>query len=377
MYLCGKKNYDRVDTYPLTDGVMKANLSYAVLPTFLFAYFLLFTLTTNVAHAQATMGLQMRPAVIEEKVEPGEVRSFTIQVTNVADEEKTLYLSSQDIVNIDSGGVPIFAAENETTPYELSSWVVLPTSIIVLRGGETRDVTFTVRVPKDATPGSHFGGIFFEAKPQQGQETGAAVGARVGTVMNLLTAGDITEDVIVREFSTEKFIYDSPPILFGMNIENRGNVLARPHGAIEIVDMFGKKVGTVEVNATGAAVFPQGTRQYSEEWDTEGLVFGRYSATLNIVYGEEERRTVIRSTSFWVLPLKPTLIVLGSILAGILLVYMLVRSYIRRKLKEMGVQNTTMYPHKYKNGVSKLAFVAAGIALVGIVLLILIFALFA
>ncbi len=326
---------------------------------------------------QATLGLQMRPAVIEEKVEPGETRSFTISVTNIASDEKTLYLSAQDIIGIDAGGVPEFAEEGEKTPYELSSWIGLPTSIIVLEGGETRDITFTVRVPGDASPGSHFGGIFFEAKPQQGQDTGAAIGAKVGTVLSLLTAGDLSEEVILREFSTERFIYDSPPIGFKMNIENRGNVLARPHGAIEVSDMFGKKVATVEVNATGAAVFPQGTREYAESWDTDGLVLGRYTATLNIVYGEEERRTVIRSTSFWVLPMKPTLITLGSILGIILLMYFLVRTYIRRRLRDMGVTDTKAYSQRYNRGISRLAFIAAGIALLGIVLLGAIFVLFA
>lgn len=348
----------------------------AILPgTVLLGIALLLPIST--ASAQSAMGLQMRPAVIEEKVDPGETRSFTIQVTNIAEEEKTLYLSALDIVGIDAGGVPAFAEEGEKTPYELSAWIGLPTDIIVLRSAETRDITFTVRVPRDASPGSHFGGIFFESKPSQGQDTGTAIGARVGTVVSLLVAGDITEEVILREFSTERFIYDAPPVGFKMNIENRGNVLARPHGAIEITDMFGKKVATVEVNATGAAVFPQGTREYAESWDTEGLVLGRYTATLNVVYGEEERRTVIRSTSFWVLPLKPTLITLGSILGVILLLYFLVRTYIRRKLRDMGVTDTKAYSQRYNRGISRLTFIAAGIALLGIVLLGAIFLLFA
>lgn len=329
------------------------------------------------AHAQVTQGLQMQPAIIEDKVNPGDIYRFTVKVTNIADDEKTLYLSAQDITGIDSGGVPEFAEEGERTPYEISSWITLPDDIIVLGSEASRDVTFTVRVPADATPGSHFGGVFFESKPQQTDTTGAAVGARVGTVINLRIAGDITEEVVLREFSTDRFLYDAPPVEFTMNIENRGNTLARPHGGIEITDMFGKKVATVEVNNAGAAVFPGGEREYAATWEQEGLVFGRYNALLNIVYGDEGRQTVVRPTSFWVLPLKPVSIALGAILGSILLLYLLVKRHITRRLRQMGASDTAIHAQRYNKGMSRLAFVAVGIACLGVIILVLLFTMFA
>lgn len=319
----------------------------------------------------------MKPATIEDKVNPGDIYRFTISVTNLAPEEKTLYLSAQDITGIDGGGVPTFAEEGEKTPYELSSWVTLPESVMVLRSGEERDVTFTVRVPADASPGSHFGGVFFESKPQQTDTTGAAVGARVGTVINLRIAGDIVEEVILREFSTDRFIYSAPPVGFMTKIENRGNTLARPQGGIEITDMFGKKVATVPVNESGAAVFPDSDREYTATWEQDGLVFGRYSALLNIVYGDEGRKTVVRPTSFWVLPLKPVLTVLGTLLGIIILSYLLVKRHIRNQLRRMGATDTALYAQRYNKGFSRLAFVAVGIAGLGIVLLVLLFTMFA
>jgi hypothetical protein len=43
----------------------------------------------------------------------------------------------------------------------------------------------------------------------------------------------------------------------------------------------------------------------------------------------------------------------------------------------MGVSDTKTYPQRYNRGISRLSFIAAGIALLGIVLLGLIFTLFA
>jgi hypothetical protein len=109
-------------------------------------------------------------------------------------------------------------------------------------------------VPADASPGSHFGGVFFESKPPQSGSTGAAIGARVGTVISLRIAGEIVEEILLREFSTERFLYDAPPVGFVTKIENRGNTLARPQGGIEITDMFGKKIAEIDVNLAGGAV---------------------------------------------------------------------------------------------------------------------------
>jgi hypothetical protein len=95
------------------------------------------------------------------------------------------------------------------------------------------------------------------------------------------------------------------------------------------------------------------------------------------VYGEDARKTVVRPTSFWVLPLKPVLIALGSLLGVILILYMLVKRHITRRLRQMGASNASIQAQRYNKGMSRLTFVAVGIAGLGIVLLGLIFAIFA
>ncbi len=306
--------------------------------------------------------LEMRPAMIEEKVEPGQRYNFSVRVKNLSAIERTLYISAQDITGISQNGVPSFAEEGEKTPFELSAWISLPQSIIVLSPEEMREISFSVRVPSDASPGSHFGGVFFEAKPDQLDTNAAAVSSKVGTVINLLVAGDLVEEVVLREFSSDRFVYDAPPVDFAMVAENKGNTIARPHGAIEITDMFGKKVAAVRVNEAGAAVFPNGEREYTARWEAEGFMIGRYAATLNVVYGEDGRRTVVRETSFWIIPLKPTLIALGSLLLFVLALFAFVRISINRSLRRMGVDRAmALHAARYHGGISRLFLIAIGI----------------
>lgn len=329
--------------------------------------------------AQAAEGLQVSPAIIEDKVNPGQEYRFFVKVTNISNNERTFFLLAQDITSVDERGVPTFSEVANVTQYELSTWVKLPQASITLNPGQSTNVPFTVLVPTDAAPGAHFGGVFFEIRPDQRQTTGAAVGSRVGVILSLKIAGDITEEMRLREFSTEKFIYNAPPIAFTTKVDNLGNVLIRPHGLIEITDMFGKQVGSVEVNASASAIFPGTNREYDVSWEGSGFSFGRYQALLSFVYGEEGRKTVVRTTSFWVLPLKPTLIIFGSIGAAVVAFYLLIQMYIRRKMREMGLSarsDAGLYARKYRP-LSRTTFVVFGLLLCCLVFLVLLFLLFA
>lgn len=334
-------------------------------------------LLSAAATVSAQEGVELKPAVIEERVEPGSVRTFSIKVTNISDTQKTFYLNAQDITGLDDAGLPIFSDETEITPYELSQWIEIPESAVTLGARETKEVSFTVRVPAEASPGAHFGGVFLDARPPRLRSNGSSIGLRVGTIINLRIAGNATEDAQMREFSTSKIIYGSPNVEFNVKIANLGNVLLRPHGLVEISDMRGAKVGLVKINNSGAAVFPNAEKTFAETWNHEGFAFGRYQAVVSLVYGEDGRKTVSGVTSFWVLPFKPILIALGSIFAVILLMYAFIRMYISRKLREMGARGGSVYSRRNQNVVPRLLMVALTLVFFSIVFLIILFLMFA
>ena len=335
---------------------------------------------SGIAHAQSPEGVEMKPAIIEDRVDPGSSRSFSVSVTNLGSEERTFYFSSQDIKGVDERGVPIFAESGEPTPYELSTWISVQQDSYTIAPGASQDVSFTVNVPKDASPGAHFGGVFLDVRPPRLRTSGAAIGYRVGTIVSLRISGEVIEEARVRSFSTDKLIYNIPEVTFTTNVENLGNVLVRPHGQIKIVNMTGREVGTVRVNESSAAVFPEAERSYEVMWEREGFAFGRYQALVSLVYGEDGRRTITGTTSFWILPLKPILYTIGGFISVVFLLFFFVRLYIRRKLSEMGVtavRRGDYYAKRYDRTASRMLIMTIAIALFCLAFLAFLFLMFA
>lgn len=346
------------------------------------SFFIAFAVGAAPVLAQNTAGLQLKPAVVEDNVGPGEFHNYSITATNLTNADVTYYLSVQDIKGVDDQGRPVFAANGEKTGFELSSWISLPQSQVTIPAGGARTINFSVQVPANASPGSHFASVFLSDKPDEQQTTGAAVGFSVGSIVSLQIAGDIHESAQLIEFSTGKLVYGNADIDFNSKVQNIGNVLVQPNGVIEVTDMFGKKVADITVNDALASVFPSSSRTFAAQWQQSGFAFGRYEAVASLAYGTEARKTIYGTTSFWILPLVPIATVLGILLVVILGAYALMRAYIRRKLREMGVPNATradaeMYRRKYQKSGSRLIIIAMVTVLVCIVLLILLFLMFA
>ncbi len=294
-----------------------------------------FALLPLAVKAQEATGIRIQPSLIEERVDPGQVFSSILRITNLDSAEKTFYIIKRNISGISNLGTPIFAGEEEETGYEISSWIKLSQESVTVPGKATREIPFSIEVPRNASPGGHFGGIFVSFAPPRPKETGIGIGFQVGTVINLRISGEVFEEAQIREFRADRAIYSKSEVKFMTRVENLGNVLVRPRGPLEITDFFGKKVAILRVNDEGAGVFPKTVRPFEAIWKGDGLFFGRYQVVMSLVYGEEGRKTISDSLSFWVLPLNIILPVVGGILGLIFLVFILVKLHIRRKLREI------------------------------------------
>jgi len=334
------------------------------------------------AFAQASEGLNIKPAIVEDNVKPGDSYRFSLAITNIGADDRTFYLSTQDIQGLDDNGLPIFAPQGVATGYELSSWVELPSASITLKAGESTTVALTAHVPNGASPGAHFGAVFLSDKANQPGANGSGVGFNVGSIISLTIAGNITNDAKLREFSTGKVVYGVANVDFNTKIENLGNVLVRPHGVISITDMFGRNVANVEVNDSAAPVFPGSERIYATTWNSDSFAVGRYEAVGSFSYGDTEKKTISGSTSFWVLPLKPIAIFLGIIIGIVLALYVAVKLYIRRKLRDMGMTSASrtdmnFYARKYQRSGSRLIVITLAVFLVSVAFLAVLFFMFA
>lgn len=330
--------------------------------------------------AQSRAGIGIRPAVIENNAQPGETQEHMIGVTNLSESAQTYYLYKRDIISVDAGGSPVFADEDaEKTGFELTEWLSIDREEITLDPGEEQEIKLTIAIPDNATPGSHFGGVFVSMEPPRLRSTGASVGYEVANIVSIRVAGDAVESAQIRSFSTDNFFYGSPNVDFRARIENKGTVLVRPVGPLEIRNMFGQRVAMLTFNESKAGVFPLTEREFVIQWEHDGPAFGRYEAVLSLLYGDQGRQSTISSTAtFWVLPMNIFLPALGALAFLLLVTYVTARLYVRRTLSNMGASGSRrVVSRRRKGGMSAVLLVTVVMLAVTALFLIVLLALFA
>lgn len=360
-------------------NLLMLNVSFLqrVLPLLFIILFFFASFTFVFAQGEAA-GVGLQPALIEETADPGSQQEHTVEVTNLSNARQTYYIFTRDIVSVGPGGEPVFADEDEEkTGFELSEWLTLDVEEIALDPGQKGNINVTIDIPENATPGSHFGAVTISMTPPKLRSSGASVGYQVANLISIRVAGDAFENAQIRSFSTDNYIHSKSDVTFRARVENKGTVLVRPTGPLEVHNMFGKKVATLTFNESRAGVFPFVTREFTVRWEDEGPGFGRYQAILSLIYGEQGRQSTISSTlSFWILPMNiigPALGVLAVLLA---LTYIGVRLYIHRTVRTMS-GSRRLVRRRRNSGISALLTVAVVMLAVTALFLIILLALFA
>lgn len=345
----------------------------------LFFSFLVFFFSVIPSFAQEGSGIGLKPATIEDGAEPGEIKEYSVGVTNLSATPQTYYVFTRDIVGVQPGGVPIYAEEGaERTGFELTEWIGLDAEELYLEPGEERQLKVTIDVPDFATPGSHFGGVFISMNPPKLRTIGASVGYQVANIISIRVAGDAISNAQIRQFATGNFIYGKSLVDFQARIENKGTILVRPVGPLEVFNMFGKRVALETFNESRAGIFPGTTRDFELTWEDEGPGFGRYQAILSLVYGDQGRQSTISSTvSFWILPMNIILPALGVLAFLLLTAYIVVKLYIRSKLQNISGGSRRIAQRRRKGGMSALLLVTVVMLAVTALFLIILLALFA
>ena len=339
----------------------------------------LFFFSNSLVKAQGEVGMSVSPALIEESLDPNTKKEYSVTVMNLNDYEQKFYISTKDITDVRDGGAPVFADPNaEKTGMELSEWITLGVTEITVPAGVSERINFTLQVPADATPGSHFGSVFISVDAPETTASGAAVGYEVANIISIRVTGEANEGANIRQFSTDRFFHGSPNVDFEARIENTGNVLVRPTGPVEIYNMLGKKVDTIIFNDSLGAVFPGKVREYNFDWQGEGTGFGRYEVVLSAVYGDTGARMTMSSTaSFWILPLNIILPALGGLAFVLLISFVFVRLYIKRTLAHLAHGQTRIVRKRKNKGVSATLLLVVVMLTVTAVFMIMMLVLFA
>ena len=343
----------------------QTKLKFSIFCLILFSTFY-FLASSFVFASEEKLTLTITPPLIKINISPGDVWSSSVKVVNNNPGDLQVYASVMDFKSGKEGGVEFIQQPPEEGQFLLSQWIEISSDPILIPGYQSRGVPFTIKVPQDAEPGGHYAAILAGTRPM-GEEikgTGIRVALLVSSLILANVQGEIVEEARIREFSTEKTFYQKPEVKFTVRVENTGNVHIQPQGEIRIYNFFGKERGVIPINQKTefGNVLPKSIRKWTFIWKGEEspLEAGRYKAELVLGYGSEAKQTISSTHYFWVLPLKPTLGILGGFFLFITLTTLMIRAYVRRAVliaqKEAGV---TAPPQKLKPKILKKPIVEA------------------
>ena len=302
-----------------------------------------------------------QPTKVEIDGEPGKVLTGTLELYNEQEQEITFYLSYQNFEARGEGGSPSFLDYDGTG---LASWIKTAQSV-TLKPKERIEFPYEIQIPQDMEPGTYLAAIFFGNTPPQAMEGGqVTIGTKLGTLLFLNLPGAKVEGAGVTEFSTEGGNFFSYlPLNLYYRFSNNGALKVMPFGSIDIKCLFGRTVGTLDANISKGNVLPNSVRKFVITWDrlrqdnvnekedkTEGVkmepgqklsffdavkvqiknfAFGKYTATLNVNYGDNLSAT--KETSFWVIPWQ----LLSLVIAALVLIIIIFRGMMKRHNKKL------------------------------------------
>ncbi|RPF40649.1 uncharacterized protein DUF916 [Streptomyces sp. Ag109_G2-6] len=203
--------------------------------------------------------------------------SDSVTLLNSSDKELTFRVFATDAVNTPSGGA--FALlPAETRPKDVGTWIALPpetAGTVTVPPKGRKDIPFTVKVPQDASPGDHVGGIVALNTAVEGitKEGKVQVGVRrqVGARLYLRVPGPLTpalsvEDVRVRRGAPLLPWTKDARATITYTLVNRGNVVVEPKVAVSARGLFGRRLLDRAARGPQPALLPGQRITLREPW---------------------------------------------------------------------------------------------------------------
>ncbi|MFD9336730.1 WxL protein peptidoglycan domain-containing protein [Streptomyces sp. NPDC060028] len=209
--------------------------------------------------------------------EAGSTVTDSATILNSSDKELTFQVFATDAVNTPVGGafalLPV-----ETGPKDVGTWIALPpqtaTTVTVPPKGR-KDIPFTVKVPADATPGDHVGGIVALNTAVEGvqKEGKVQVGVKrsVGARLYFRVPGPVTPGLSVEDVKVDR----AAPLLpwvkkarakVTYTLVNRGNVVVEPKVRVSAEGLFGRTVLDRPARELKLVLLPGQRIVLAEDW---------------------------------------------------------------------------------------------------------------
>jgi hypothetical protein len=172
--------------------------------TTLFRLFFLLLLTVSLSYTQvfSAINFGVTPIKYELTMAPWESKTLPMSIRNNGTESVTMPTSNSDFTSSGLGWTPKFVRKSELVfpDQQLSSWITIEDSSLTAAAGEQVTTNFTIDVPTTATPGWHYGAVFF--KRQSGEVSSGGniwIDVDYGIIILVNVEWDVIVDVEIDE----------------------------------------------------------------------------------------------------------------------------------------------------------------------------------
>lgn len=257
----------------------------------------LFLITFFIIIQTSFATLSISPLKFEFDMDSNSTKKEVIKITNSSDKSITLYTETEDFIAWDDTWTPKFVkTKDQINPeYSLSSWIKVDDSNITLAPNESKEISFTIKAPKDSEPGWHYAAVFFS--PWAPSWAQVAVVQRLWVLVLVNVSWDAKIEWNLKSIkvwnttSDNKFkennLFSNFPITFETVFQNTWNIHIKPNWKITLIDenweilknvwketitspawayIWEKMVDYIPINDTLWNVLPKSERKFISNW---------------------------------------------------------------------------------------------------------------
>ncbi len=196
-----------------------------------------------------------------ERIATGSTKTDSFQIINDGKTAFNFVVYARPYSVNDESYAPDFVSAAQNA--DAYKWVQFDQSSYFVEPGKTVEVPYTIRVPKDAAPGGHYGVLFAETQPTEStQGTSIVRKKRVGAILYATVDGDVKTSGKLQSAETPLFQFKSP-LTIRQRVSNTGNTDFQVTSSVTAKDIFG---GLKYKSNKDVAVLPSTTRQIINDW---------------------------------------------------------------------------------------------------------------
>ena len=188
-----------------------------------------------------------KPAFVYNHVTPGtRLRSY-VGITNYSKFPVTFAVYPADAVNTTTGGFDVVRQGQKSVG--VGAWITMARTTVTVPAGLELNVAFTLQVPRNATPGDHYGGIMAQVSASSTGKGGQfLINRRVGTRVYLRVVGPLHPSLAIQNLTLS---YGGTVNPFGAGsatvdytVKNDGNEALAASQLLTVTSLFGTLAST-------------------------------------------------------------------------------------------------------------------------------------